>query len=388
MVDAAVIQPGPQASSDGVNPSEPVQLDNEESKCPPCTIGVPLWMATFSDMAILLMAFFVLMLAQTQFEEQNFQKISGSMRAAFGLKTIDLRIKPPLAGALLIDTFSEPDIFVQMSDILRQEARATGGEIPLNNIESVVNKYDAEREFEVLRAFLAPEIELGEAEVKLEDDVLIVEINVSAFSDGSRESLLRQREGIVPQQVIDISERVAQVQSELIREVQVYSVSDVDAESIEAVDNTVGEQFNRLGSNLRSQVQTGAIEIEREDDEIKISIASQGSFRSGGAELTAQFQRLLEEIGGAIVDAGSIRVEGHSDNQPIAFSDAFRSNWDLSAARASAVATALIGMPGLDSERFTIVGFADSVPVASNGTAEGRAQNRRIEIKLSQYGTE
>ena len=45
-------------------------------------------------------------------------------------------------------------------------------------------------------------------------------------------------------------------------------------------------------------------------------------------------------------------------------------------------------MPGLDSERFTIVGFADSVPVASNGTAEGRAQNRRIEIKLSQYGTE
>ena len=70
---------------------------------------------------------------------------------------------------------------------------------------------------------------------------------------------------------------------------------------------------------------------------------------------------------------------------PIAFSDEFRSNWDLSSARASAVTNILLLDPALQAVRFSVVGFADTVPIASNESAEGRAQNRRIEIKLAEF---
>ena len=71
-----------------------------EADCPDCGRGVPTYLATFSDMAILLMAFFVLVLAQVQFDIQNFQKISGSLRQAFGVQTMNLNIKPPTARSL------------------------------------------------------------------------------------------------------------------------------------------------------------------------------------------------------------------------------------------------------------------------------------------------
>ena len=73
-------------------------------------------------------------------------------------------------------------------------------------------------------------------------------------------------------------------------------------------------------------------------------------------------------------------VEGHTDNVPIAFSDRFQSNWDLSAARSAAVADYLLGNTEIQQGRLTVVGYADTKPLESNDTAEGRSKNRRIEI--------
>ncbi|MEK9986006.1 MAG: OmpA family protein, partial [Opitutae bacterium] len=75
-----------------------------------------------------------------------------------------------------------------------------------------------------------------------------------------------------------------------------------------------------------------------------------------------------------------IRVEGHTDNVPVGFSERFRSNWDLSSARSASVANYLIDNTNLEPGRLSVSGFADSKPVASNDTAEGRARNRRIEV--------
>ena len=73
-------------------------------------------------------------------------------------------------------------------------------------------------------------------------------------------------------------------------------------------------------------------------------------------------------------------VEGHTDNVPIAFSDRFQSNWDLSAARSAAVADYLLGNTEIQQGRLTVTGYADTKPLESNETAAGRAKNRRIEI--------
>ena len=360
-----------------------------EADCPDCGRGVPTYLATFSDMAILLMAFFVLVLAQVQFDIQNFQKISGSLRQAFGVQTMNLNIKPPTARSLLVETFSPADTIRDLSDNLRQKALNSNSQYLLRPSEPFDDKYDIRRELEILQAVFAEEIEIGEVSVKIEGENLVVEINSDSASPGSREGQSQNRSGIVRQQVIDAIETVAQVQSEIIREISVFSVSNNQADAAEAAnrERIASEKLLRVRTDLETQEQRGLLEIERVQDEIIIRLASQDSFRSGSAELTANFSQLVSEVAETVATSDAIRVqvEGHSDNVPIAFSDEFRSNWDLSSARASAVTNILLLDPALQAVRFSVVGFADTVPIASNENAEGRAQNRRIEIKLAEF---
>ena len=78
--------------------------------------------------------------------------------------------------------------------------------------------------------------------------------------------------------------------------------------------------------------------------------------------------------------SGLITIEGHTDNVPMAFSERFRSNWDLSAARSAAVADYMLDNSSVAEGRVTIVGLADTKPIRSNSTPQGRAKNRRIEV--------
>ena len=367
----------------------PITERPPEADCPDCLRGVPTYLATFSDMAILLMAFFVLVLAQVQFDIQNFQKISGSLRQAFGVQTMNLDIKPPTARSLLVETFSPADTIRDLSDNLRQRALNTDSQYLLRPTEQFDNKYDIRRELEILRAVFEEEIEDGEVTIKIEGENLVVEINSDSASPGSDDGRSQNRSGTVRQEVIDAIETVAQVQSEIIREIRVFAVSNSQADAAEAAEREriAGEKLERVRTDLETQEQRGLLDIERVRDEIIIRLASQDSFRSGSAELTANFSQLISEVAETVASSEAMRVqvEGHSDNVPIAFSDEFRSNWDLSSARASAVTNILLLDPALQAVRFSVVGFADTVPIASNESAEGRAQNRRIEIKLAEF---
>jgi chemotaxis protein MotB len=88
-------------------------------------------------------------------------------------------------------------------------------------------------------------------------------------------------------------------------------------------------------------------------------------------------------VGDSVARAGGqVQVSGHTDNIPIAFSERFDSNWDLSAARAAAVADFFFANNDITSERVSVFGYADTKPVADNDSATGRAENRRIEILI------
>src|SRR5690625_7459958 len=92
----------------------------------------------------------------------------------------------------------------------------------------------------------------------------------------------------------------------------------------------------------------------------------------------------MEEIRALLIlKPGSINVQGHTDSLPIR-TGRFRSNWDLSSARAVSVAHELMRGGYLDEHRFQVTGLADTRPVAPNDTADGRARNRREEVVIQQ----
>ena len=79
--------------------------------------------------------------------------------------------------------------------------------------------------------------------------------------------------------------------------------------------------------------------------------------------------------------AGPLRIEGHTDNVPIHTAQ-FATNWELSTARATAIARLLLERGPIDPANLSAAGYAEFHPVASNATEEGRAQNRRVDIIL------
>lgn len=123
------------------------------------------------------------------------------------------------------------------------------------------------------------------------------------------------------------------------------------------------------------------VSVERSARGVTLRIEERLLFDSGRARLTegghGVLARLAERLAGV---EGEISVEGHTDSLPIATSR-FPSNWELSAGRASAVVRAL-AEAGVARERLRAIGYADTRPLAANDSAEGRAENRRVELLL------
>ena len=185
--------------------------------------------------------------------------------------------------------------------------------------------------------------------------------------------------------------KVAQAQAEVVSEVQVLRSPSTQAESFDSAsgsDSTEGEdiaqsEYEQIRSRLTTEIANGQVNVERINDEVKISLADQGAFVSGSADLRSTFYAVLSSVGQALAESpGQVTVAGHTDNVPVAFSERFQSNWDLSAARSASVADYLVGEGFIPPDAVTVTGYADTVPIASNDTAAGRAQNRRIEITV------
>lgn len=158
----------------------------------------------------------------------------------------------------------------------------------------------------------------------------------------------------------------------------------IEDELREKVESTTQAQINAsmqtLQELLEDDIRQGKLQLEQDRRRIIIRVEEKGSFPSGSAEMSAGFDNMLEKIAGVLSRMpGDITVEGHTDNIPIN-TYRFESNWDLSAARASSVANALLHAKTLNPERMRVQGFAETRPRASNDWPETRALNRRVEI--------
>lgn len=373
--------PRPAGAGDDDEPAGP--------DCPQCKSGAPAWMATFADMATLLMAFFVLLLSFSDTELPKFEQLTGSIEAAFGVRKIVPTIQIPAARSLVVETFTPA---VAQRTVVDQQTQF--GE-NLNAENLVVRDNDASEDFEIeeefrrVQAALAEAIESGEIEVLIDEDAIVVQIAANNTESPSGSSDDSARAGQVSQRLVELSAAVAEAQLQVSRELQVISV-DPAQEANEPVGSAasqndaageVTERLEQVRSELSSEIQQGLVEVEMVNNMIVIRLASQNSFLSGSADLRPDFMPLLSQVGASIADiSGVIRVEGHTDNVPVVFSDRFTSNWDLSAVRAASVAAYLNLTTSISAQRLSVKGLADTVPLEPNTSAEGRARNRRIEI--------
>jgi chemotaxis protein MotB len=135
-----------------------------------------------------------------------------------------------------------------------------------------------------------------------------------------------------------------------------------------------------LTQTLSNQVATHTVSIQMGRDGLVISLREAGFFDSGSALPKPATLPTLRKIAASLGRTNyDLRIEGHTDNIPIHTAE-FDSNWELSSARATHIARLFIGLQALPPERISAAGYAEFHPVASNDTAEGRAENRRVDL--------
>jgi chemotaxis protein MotB len=137
-----------------------------------------------------------------------------------------------------------------------------------------------------------------------------------------------------------------------------------------------------LSKSLEVEIHQGKIEMHLEPRGLVVSLRQATFFPSGADTVDPNTYSSVEKIAQIIHDLpNSVRLEGHTDAVPI-HTARFRSNWELSAARAIAMMELFSGRFEIPPQRMAIAGYADTAPLDSNDTPEGRAHNRRVDIVI------
>ncbi len=143
------------------------------------------------------------------------------------------------------------------------------------------------------------------------------------------------------------------------------------------------EAYVALQRSLRREIDEKKVTLGIEKRGLVITFVDSVLFDSGKAKLRSQAYKPLDKVVGVcrkVVANREIGIEGHTDNQPIKYSG-WESNWELSTARATSVLHYL-AKKGLSPKRLSATGFGKYRPVATNKTAQGRQENRRVEIVI------
>ena len=277
-------------------------------------------MSTFADLMSLMMCFFVLLLSFSEMDAMKFKRLAGSMAQAFGVQN-KLDMKGPPKGTSIIAQEFSP---------------GRADPTPINQIYQYTDNL---------------------AELSLE---------VKAAEDYDLEIDAKEQQG----DGTDLSKKEMDQQ--------------VFIDRIEEMISETQEDAKDLANALQGQISKGEIEVETRGRRIIIRIKEKGSFASGSADLSGSYFPLLEQMTDVLATKkGAISIQGHTDNNPIK-TTRFRSNWELSTSRAVSVAHAIFEGNILNPRRVEVSGFAETRPLSSNNTVEGRAKNRRVEIVIQQ----
>lgn len=138
--------------------------------------------------------------------------------------------------------------------------------------------------------------------------------------------------------------------------------------------------LDALEKDLKADIDSGRIRISMQQRGLVVSLAEAAFFPSGHDEMAASAADTIERIATSLRGLPNhLRMEGHTDSRPI-HGGRFRSNWELSAARAIAVRDLFESRGNIPPARMSVAGYGETAPVAANDTDEGRARNRRVDV--------
>ena len=171
-------------------------------------------------------------------------------------------------------------------------------------------------------------------------------------------------------------------------------INDKEQETMSG--ESVLEQANLMGTNqseemseqIESQVQqsgmTGQVEIDFTAQYVQLTLNGALLFDSAKADIRSDAVPIVDKVGDILNNYSGrmIEIVGYTDSVPLLDDPKYDDNWDLSSARAKSVLMYLVNNKGMDLTKMKASGRGENDPVASNDTAEGRAQNRRVEIKI------
>ena len=144
-----------------------------------------------------------------------------------------------------------------------------------------------------------------------------------------------------------------------------------------------------LEDRLAQEIQDKQVRLQMMEKGLVITVVGDVLFDSGKAKIRQEASPILDKVAGVLsenVPQLNIGIEGHTDNEPIRFSG-WKSNWELSSARALSVLHYLVDQKGILPSRVSAIGYGEYRPVASNDTKDGRQLNRRVEIVILPQAT-
>ena len=401
-----------------------VEEEEDDEECPKCPpVGAPAWMATFADMATLLMAFFVLILSFAEFNTPKFKQISGSLNNAFGVQRIVPVVEQPKGTTVISMEFSPspspsvsneltqqtteqelPEVEVKTKD---QDATAgdekstdgqsegQGGEKAESGDQATAGQAMSGDE---LASALQDAIQSGEVQVEMAGENVVINFPSEDTTQTDLPSLIdetltalaeaRQASGQADQEVLfggleqELAKLATAAKEAAANQGQADTAAAAEQANAQAAAEAAGVAENQLQAALQSELQQGLVEVERRDGKVVVTVGAGGAFSSGKAEITDQAREIMNRISVVSMGAEStITVSGHTDDVPIS-NTAYRDNWDLAAARASSVVQAMQDTGMVSAGRMKAVSYGETQPVASNSTPEGREENRRIVIEI------
>jgi len=383
--------------------------EEEEQECPKCPPpGAPAWMATFADMATLLMAFFVLILSFAEFNVPKFKQISGSLKNAFGVQRIVPVVEQPKGTTVLSLNFSpspSPSVTKQMTqqtttieqpelEQKQKEKDSDGGETDKKETDG------GQLETDELAKALKEAIGRGDVTIESLGDKVFVNFNNTNEDDNKKDTAelieetlkaleeARAASGKAEQEVLfgGIEQKLAELAASAKSNDKDNQISNDEGNgsgSGSAQDQKAKIAEDNLQVALRQEIDKGLVQVERKDGKVFVTVGAGGAFPSGSAELTDEARTIMAKIATTGVGPTSkITVSGHTDNVPLKFGSNFRDNWDLAAARAASVVQEMEKVGTITADRMQAVSFGEAKPIKSNDTSEGRSKNRRIEIEI------